>query len=80
MDELSRAIDRNLEAQYGGLRRLEIVARGAACIVAFGMAASLIAGLWQPSAERAAQWVLALALLWGGVHLLRSVIGGSAGA
>lgn len=75
MEDLSRAIDRQLEAQFGGLRRLELAARGAACLTAVGMACALVLGFWQPSAERAAQWLLALVLLWGAVHLLRSVVG-----
>jgi hypothetical protein len=75
LDEITRAIDASLDTRLGWSRWVEIAVRGVACVAAFSVAGALVFGLWQPSAERTAQWTLAFVLLWGAAHLLRSMFG-----
>jgi hypothetical protein len=75
LDILDRLIDERIEAEFGWMRRVEIVVRAAACVASLLAALALAIGLWQPSTERVLQCALALALSWAALHLLRSIVG-----
>ena len=75
MDTLDRLIEERIEAEFGWMRRAEMAVRAVVCIATLLAALALAVGIWQPSAERVAQWALALAFSWTAVHLLRSIVG-----
>lgn len=75
LDTLDRLLEERLDAEYGWVRRFEITLRALACAAALLASLALATGVWQPPPERALQWLLALAFLWTGAHLLRSIVG-----